>query len=181
MAQNATPPFNPKGIPSTISNPQPNDWLAIQQDVGNKVGKAQLKNLVPSALTTFTPTLSFSTPGNSTFAYSTQSGWLMRVGSLVFFNINLSVTPTFTTAGGYLLINGNPILGDTRLGSYWQQVVQTNNISFPAGSFLNANMNSDGTVNLQIINSASGGIVGPANMVSGVNIWIAVTGVYPGA
>jgi hypothetical protein len=37
--------YNPKGIPYTVPAPSPNDWVMIQQDGNNRVGKVQLKNL----------------------------------------------------------------------------------------------------------------------------------------
>lgn len=58
---------------------------------------------------TFTPAFTFATPGDSSFVYTSQIGIYTRIGSVVFFEIVLSGTPTFTTASGNIVITGLPI------------------------------------------------------------------------
>lgn len=62
---------------------------------------------------TFTPTFTFATPGDLSNAYTTQLGDYYRIGSLVFINLQLNVTPTFTTASGTVRIGGLPFITKT--------------------------------------------------------------------
>lgn len=59
--------------------------------------------------TSFTPAFTFATPGDSSFAYTSQLGTYTRIGSIVFFEIVIAGTPTFTTASGNIVITGLPI------------------------------------------------------------------------
>jgi hypothetical protein len=56
----------------------------------------------------WTPTVSFSTAGTSSFSYATQSGKYTCIGNLVFADFNLSFTPTLGTASGSFSINALP-------------------------------------------------------------------------
>lgn len=58
---------------------------------------------------TFTPTITFATPGDLSVAYSTQLGKYTKVGRRVLMTINLvTSTFTFTTASGQMRIGGLP-------------------------------------------------------------------------
>ncbi len=57
---------------------------------------------------TFTPTMSFSTAGTSSWAYGTQTGSYTKIGRRVFYSISLSATPTIGTGAGNVQINGLP-------------------------------------------------------------------------
>lgn len=58
---------------------------------------------------TWTPALSFATPGTSSFAYSTQEGQYTRIAEkLVWLYCYLVFTPTIGTASGELRITGLP-------------------------------------------------------------------------
>ena len=57
---------------------------------------------------TFTPTMTFATPGDLSVVYTIQDGDYWRVGRLLHFNLDISVTPTFTTSSGDLEIEGLP-------------------------------------------------------------------------
>jgi len=58
--------------------------------------------------TTFTPTVTFSTPGDLSVSYSVQTGAYAKVGPLVCFWEQIGFTPTFTTAAGTLEISEPP-------------------------------------------------------------------------
>jgi hypothetical protein len=60
------------------------------------------------ARTPYTPTVYFATAGDSTFAYTVQNGAYVKVGPLVFFWLQVSFTPTYTTAAGLLSITLPP-------------------------------------------------------------------------
>jgi hypothetical protein len=57
---------------------------------------------------TFTPTMTFATPGDLSVTYSVQSGWGYRIGKNVYFQLALTFTPTHTTASGEFRIAGLP-------------------------------------------------------------------------
>jgi hypothetical protein len=53
----------------------------------------------------WTPTITFTTPGDVSVSYATQNGRVTKIGRMVLAEFNLTFTPTFTTASGSLLIN----------------------------------------------------------------------------
>jgi hypothetical protein len=59
---------------------------------------------------TWTPTLTFATPGDLSVVYSTRTGFYTKIGNLVFLKFEI-VTSTFiwTTAAGDLHIDGFPL------------------------------------------------------------------------
>jgi hypothetical protein len=64
--------------------------------------------LAAYAVGTFTPTFSFGTPGDLSVSYVTQNGFYTKIGKLVFVNLQLVCTPTYTTATGFVIIGGLP-------------------------------------------------------------------------
>lgn len=89
----------------------------------------------------WTPTAAFATPGDSSIAYTTQTGTWTRVQDRVMLDFFLNFTPTIGTASGNLVIGGLPFaMADTSVivGSV---LFVTGNFAFPAGrsqAFLNA-------------------------------------------
>lgn len=57
---------------------------------------------------TFTPTLTFATPGTYVPGYTTQQGNFTRVGNRVHASIRLAATPTIGTASGLATVGGLP-------------------------------------------------------------------------
>lgn len=57
---------------------------------------------------TFTPTTTFSTPGDLSVVYTQQIGQYTRIGNIVHINVYLAWTPTYTTASSSLTIGGLP-------------------------------------------------------------------------
>ena len=53
---------------------------------------------------TYTPVVSFDTPGNLSVAYAQQVGEYTKIGDTVYFNVSLTFTPTYSTASGILSI-----------------------------------------------------------------------------
>lgn len=70
-----------------------------------------------NATGTFTPTVAFATPGTSSFAYATQEGRRVQIGTLVFVKFRLVFTPTIGTGTGAFLIAGLPVLSNAVLTS----------------------------------------------------------------
>lgn len=70
------------------------------------------------AIVTWTPVLTFATPGNLSVAYTTQTGWLVRLGALRLASFNIATSSfSHTTASGNLNVTGLP---DTSAGTYLQ-------------------------------------------------------------
>ena len=108
------------------------DWL---NDVDNTVYGGQLAfpavqnaSADPNTLDdyeegTFTPTITFSTPGNLAVTYTEQTGKYTKVGDLVYLSLRLWTSAfTHTTAAGTLRIGGLPF---TPAGTnyYWLNLV----------------------------------------------------------
>lgn len=55
--------------------------------------------------TAFTPTLSFATPGSSSFAYTTQLGSYAQIGNIIIANYQITATFTLGTASGNLQVS----------------------------------------------------------------------------
>jgi hypothetical protein len=69
---------------------------------------------------TWTPVLTFGTPGDLSVAYTTQIGRYTKVGRLVHWScIILTSTFTHTTASGNLLVTGLPFTAATLSGMVW--------------------------------------------------------------
>src|SRR5262245_36696660 len=67
-------------------------------------------NFLYSNLATWTPTITFDTPGNLSVAYGTQVGTWCRAGGFVVARmVMITSTFTFTTASGGLRIGGLPL------------------------------------------------------------------------
>lgn len=70
--------------------------------------------------TSFTPVFTFATPGDLSVVYTTQTGFYIRIGDLIWAYIVLACTPTFSTASGNLQITGLPVAshsGENIVGS----------------------------------------------------------------
>jgi hypothetical protein len=57
---------------------------------------------------TWTPTFAFTTPGDLSPAYATQLGSYVKIGDVVFYSFQLTVTPTWSTSSGQVRIGGWP-------------------------------------------------------------------------
>lgn len=80
---------------------------------------------------TFTPTWTYSTPGDISVVYTTQDGQYTRIGNRVYITLKLSCTPTFSTASGTLRIGGLPFTSsafDNALGAFSHNA----NLTYPA-------------------------------------------------
>lgn len=62
---------------------------------------------------TFTPTVTFATPGTLSVSYAQQWGWYTRIGNRVSFHLFVQFTPTKGTASGNFRINGLPFADAT--------------------------------------------------------------------
>lgn len=58
---------------------------------------------------TWTPAVTFATAGNLSVSYAVQAGRYSVVGDMVYVDVTLTFTPTFSTASGNLIITGLPV------------------------------------------------------------------------
>jgi hypothetical protein len=86
-----------------------------------------------STSTSWTPVVTFATPGNLSVAYATQVGLYSRVGNVVFIEFALLFTPTFTTASGNFEITGLPFTSNATTGTTCRGVAIPSGVTFPAG------------------------------------------------
>ena len=80
---------------------------------------------------TWTPAVTFATPGDLSVAYTTQSGWYTKVGNVVCVWWNLLTSSfTHTTASGSLQLSGLPFAAAANSGSFnfgtlsWQGITK---------------------------------------------------------
>lgn len=100
---------------------------------------------------TFTPTMSFATPGTSSFSYSNQIGQYVKIGKIVIAEIDMSVTPTIGTGSGNVIFGTLPVAVDTANFDSAGVVASLNDKwTFPAGdTFVVSRFNTSTTVRLQ--------------------------------
>lgn len=60
-------------------------------------------------ITSFTPTIDFTTPGDRTVVYTTQTGKYAKIGPLTCVWYSLVFTPTYTTAAGNFVVSAPPV------------------------------------------------------------------------
>lgn len=110
---------------------------------------------------TFTPVLSFVTPGNSVIAYAAQTGNYTKIGNVVYVRLTIQTsTFTHTTASGALRITGLPFTsasGQHALSSFARGVTWASNFFHPV-----AMVNGSSVVDLYLI----GGPIGTTATVS---------------
>lgn len=71
-------------------------------------GVSAARTLLGGAEGTFTPAMTFATPGDLSVVYTTQEGTYIKIGKLVFCRLRLVCTPTHTTASGNWTLTGLP-------------------------------------------------------------------------
>jgi len=127
-----------------------------------------------SALTgvvgTFNPTPTFSNPGDLSVSYNTRNGRFTKVGRLLAVEIELSFTPTFTTASGPLLIGGLPFAAAFPNGVAGNIAQMQGPWSWPSNrTMIGVGLNSAGnSVVLRGLGSgASGALFEAGNLTSG--------------
>lgn len=82
-------------------------------------------------VSTWTPTITFATPGTLSVAYSTQSGTHIRIGGLIIVACTLIFTPTLGTASGEFRIAGLPFtVGPNSFGP----LVCFSSVTYPVGA-----------------------------------------------
>jgi hypothetical protein len=104
------------------TTPHDNDLLGlVDSEASNVLKKLSWANVKATlgvfAAASFTPTVSFGTPGDLNVSYDQQVGFSQRVGGLVFVTFDVTFTPTYTTASGNLSVAGHPVaIGSATVG-----------------------------------------------------------------
>lgn len=117
---------------------------------------------------TYTPVVSFSTPGTSSFTYATQSGRYTKIGRLVHVAVSLTFTPTVGTGSGTVQISlpftptsSTPRSGGVvlNLNSAWTWPAGRTSVSVvaqPAGAAIRAVGSASGLGTFSATNLTSG-------------------------
>ena len=117
---------------------------------------------------TFTPVVSFTTPGDVSVAYSAQVGLYTKIGRMVFISFNITCTPTFTTASGSLTISTAPFAST---GASYIGAMHFSNFLFGVGyTMLNPRLGAVSSTTFDLVQSGSGlapAAIATTNMVSG--------------
>ena len=100
----------------------------------SSVSDIGLDILQSDGLTSWTPVVTFATPGDLSVVYSIQSGTYIQVGNVITVTINLVFTPTFTTASGILIINGFPAPSNNTPNSTFIGATALSGVTFPSGA-----------------------------------------------
>jgi len=147
---------------------------------------SNIRQGINSTLTgTFTPTITFATPGDLTVAYAAQTGSYSIVGNLLYVNVSVTFTPTYTTASGVFLVNNLDSIPGVVLSNSSAGLAVSNlfRVSYGLSSvdFVTARVNSTSSVRLEgIITAASPVSLDTTHFPSGTfNILVGFSGVIP--
>ena len=145
---------------------------------GSQIGTNNLRDR-DSALVAFTPTLSVTTLGDGVWSGVSASGFTRRLGFLVYFEVQIAFTLTFTTASGNLLVAGLPYTANQPLGLYPLAMNPPGAAPAGLGNLLGAI--SGGNIVFYITgNNYIGNYFGPGlyGLVSGTAYVMRTTGIY---
>ncbi len=109
--------------------------------------------------TTWTPTMTFATPGDLTVAYANQLGNYQRIGNIVVLHFVITFTPTYTTASGNMIINGLPFTAAATAGeNYFGSAIPSSAITWPVGctSCISSLTPSTKNINISCSGTATG-------------------------
>lgn len=123
------------------------------------------------AVGTWTPSITFSTPGDVSVSCSTQTGRYTTLGDLVFAEFSLTCTPTYTTASGTLRVTGLPVSAantDAEGGS----VRGLNNVTYTSGDWITLRFDTASTLALAGQFSGGGALLSTTSAASGTAITI---------
>lgn len=117
---------------------------------------SDITSLTAVTSSTYTPVVSFSTPGTSSFSYASQVGRYIQIGKLVVVEVALTFTPTIGTGSGVFRVS-LPVTAagaDAVSGS-----VSVTNPSFTwgAGSSLAVGLSTTSTARIVALATGAGG------------------------
>jgi len=121
-----------------------------------------------TATLSFTPVVSYATPGDLSVSYAVQEGSYVRVGNIVQYNFEVTFTPTFTTSLGALTIT-LPLNANTSFANAFGAVSMSNVTLSALNTQVIAITNST-TFNLYQSGSTTGrSMLGAAQLTSGTS------------
>lgn len=123
------------------------------------------------SITTFTPAVTFATPGDLSVSYAQQYGGYYKIGGVYFVTLGLEFTPTFTTASGNFHITGLPAAPTYANMALTPNIV--GGITFPAGATALAAQTQSSQTYLQIY--AYGSAVAVSDVLQATNFTTTVT------
>lgn len=131
---------------------------------------------------TWTPVLTFGTPGDLAVTYSVQYGSYVRIGNLVTANGRIITSAfTWTTSVGALQVTGLPFTSDTTANNYSMGSMYFSGITAAGYTQISPRVNPGGT--LLIFTTSGSGVatssVQTTNTTSGTNVTIDFTVSYP--
>lgn len=133
----------------------------------------------------FTPTVTFATPGNLSVSYATARGNYWRDGQTIKFVMELTFTPTFTTASGELRISLPPCTPlATSYGSQFYPCTVHNSdtrINWGAGATMLTGRIGGGVAYLRLISLGSAtvaNVIDASEMTSGQPTTLYIAGEY---
>jgi len=121
----------------------PNGTSATTQSVGDNSTKLATTAYIDGTMSesTWTPVLTFSTPGDVSVSYTQQSGFyeqlIINGIKLVTAHYRVNATPTYTTASGSLYITGLPATSLSTANFYSTGSLEWSGINFGAGGQTN--------------------------------------------
>jgi hypothetical protein len=124
--------------------------LGVSTATSINFGGSALSNYITT--TSWPPVFTFSTPGDLSVVYTTQTGRYARIGNIVIATFNLTFTPTYTTASSTALITGLTLAPAISTVGY----CYTSAPSYPAGTTSPLILIAGGATNIQIAASGSG-------------------------
>ncbi len=155
--------------------------LGVSTATSINFGGGALSSYLP--VTSWTPSFTFGTPGDLSVAYALQEGYYIRIGDGVFLFMNISFTPTFTTASGNATFTGLPFAAHTVTAGagFLGTVVNGSSVTYPAGNTSISSRVQPGTTT--IILNGSGSVTASGNltttsMVTGASVSIRTTVFY---
>lgn len=96
----------------------------------------------------WTPAITFDTPGDLSVVYGTRTGTYVRIGKAVIVEFDITFTPTFTTASGTFYLTGLPFTSGNDRNSGAIKYI-TNKFTWPAG-YTQLNCTSTNSTQIQI-------------------------------
>lgn len=106
---------------------------------------------------TWTPTFTFTTPGNLSVVYTVQSGEYAEVGDLWWMRFRIDWTPTYTTASGTAIIDGAPYTTNNLNSPFSVEV--TSSADWSSRTQLVGGFNASDTNDIRIRGLANGAAV----------------------
>lgn len=106
---------------------------AIAATAGVRFGSGTSTLNFYDELQSFTPVFTFATPGDLSVVSTTPLGAYTRIGDMVYVEIKLNVTPTYTTSTGEARITGLPYAANASFTSGGPFQSDAATLVYPAG------------------------------------------------